>query len=378
MEKEEGWASGQHPDPIKTKPATETPRESQQIQLTSNDGGRSPVTVLEQNPSEAVQHPIHVSLFNAKTLTRIGTWNVLQAFNDYHLNILGLAEVRWAGSGRIISDGKTLLYSGHSTEHARGVGLVLSPQAIAALTESKPNYHCPLLIRQVKVTVIQIYAPTEESDKAAKQAFYDQLQDELMTVPRHDLLLVIGDFNAHLNGDRSGFEATMGPHGSGARTNDNGERLRSLCATNNLCIGNTVFQHKRIHKMTWQSPGGLYKKEIDYICVSKRWCSSLLDVKSQRGADVGSDHNLLVAKCRLKLMRSTPKPQRPRPFNVTKLKEMPVTVLHLSLTGAGKQRPKGISPTATTGAELPSSPSQVKCCAPSWYELDGHPWHMKA
>ncbi|KAG2466020.1 CFDP2 protein, partial [Polypterus senegalus] len=178
--------------------------------------------------------------------------------------------------------------------------------------------------KKVKLTVIQIYAPTEKSDKAAKEAFYDQLQDELMIAPHHDLLRVFGDCNAQLNGDRSGFEVTMGPHRSGARTNDKGERLRSLCAMNNLCIRNTFFQHKRILKMMWQSPGGLYKNEISYICVSKRWCSSLLDVKSRRVADVGSDHNLLVAKCWLKLVRSTPKPQRPRTFNVTDLKETPV------------------------------------------------------
>ncbi|XP_028654659.1 craniofacial development protein 2-like [Erpetoichthys calabaricus] len=202
------------------------------------------------------------------------------------------------------------------------------PQATATLTEwnmvSDRIITARLRSQQVKVTVIQIYAPTKESDEAAKAAFYDQLQDELTTVPRHDLLLVIGDFNAQLNGDCSGFEVTMGPHGSGTRTNDNSERLRSFYASNNLCIGNTFFQHKRIHKMTWRSPGGLYKNKIDYICISKRWCLSLLDVKSRRGADVGSDHNLLVAKSRLKLMRSTPKPQRPRPFNVTKLKETPI------------------------------------------------------
>lgn len=50
---------------------------------------------------------------------------VLKVFDDYCLEVLGLAEVRWTGAGKIMSDGKTILYSGHSTDHARGVGLIL-------------------------------------------------------------------------------------------------------------------------------------------------------------------------------------------------------------------------------------------------------------
>ena len=39
----------------------------------------------------------------------------------------------------------------------------------------------------------------------------------------------------------------------------------------------------------------------DYILCSRRWRSSIQSAKSRPGADCGSDHELLIAKFRLKL-----------------------------------------------------------------------------
>jgi len=43
--------------------------------------------------------------------------------------------------------------------------------------------------------------------------------------------------------------------------------------------------------------------EIDYITVSSRWCSSIQNARAFSSADVGSDHQLLVANLQLKLRR---------------------------------------------------------------------------
>ncbi len=111
----------------------------------------------------------------------------------------------------------------------------------------------------------------------------------------------------------------IGPHGSSASTNDNGERLLSLCSLHKLCVGNTYFPHKTIHKKTWRSPDGNTHNEIDYICVGSRWRSSICDVRVFRGADMGSDHHLHVSTIRLKFKR-TPARKTIRPFAVEKLK----------------------------------------------------------
>ena len=50
--------------------------------------------------------------------------------------------------------------------------------------------------RFIKTSVIQIYAPTNEADDEVKDDFYEHLQQIVDKVLRHDMLLVIGDWNA--------------------------------------------------------------------------------------------------------------------------------------------------------------------------------------
>ena len=45
--------------------------------------------------------------------------------------------------------------------------------------------------------------------------------------------------------------------------------------------------------------------EIDFVCVNKRWRSTAPEVKSYRGADVGSEHYLVKAKLKLKFKKKT-------------------------------------------------------------------------
>ena len=61
-------------------------------------------------------------------------------------------------------------------------------------------------------------------------------------------------------------------------------------------------QHKR-RLYTWTSPDGQHWNQIDYILCSQRWRSSIQSAKTRPGADCGSDHELLIAKFRLKLKR---------------------------------------------------------------------------
>ena len=49
------------------------------------------------------------------------------------------------------------------------------------------------------------------------------------------------------------------------------------------------------------SPDGKYLNKIDYILCSQRWRSSIESAKIRPGADCGSDHELVIAKFRLKL-----------------------------------------------------------------------------
>jgi hypothetical protein len=62
-----------------------------------------------------------------------------------------------------------------------------------------------------------------------------------------------------------------------------------------------MFPHRKIHKYTWTSPEGNTYKQIDHVLIDKRRQSTILDVRSFRGADCDTDRYLVVAKGRERL-----------------------------------------------------------------------------
>jgi len=46
------------------------------------------------------------------------------------------------------------------------------------------------------ITVIQVYAPTSNTEEAETEWFYEDLEDLLELTSKKDVLLIIGDWNA--------------------------------------------------------------------------------------------------------------------------------------------------------------------------------------
>jgi len=111
-------------------------------------------------------------------------------------------------------------------------------------------------------------------------------------VPGLDFQLVLGDFNSRVgSAARSGDKRVLGSHGHGER-NAPGEELLQFCRRRGLCVANTFFQHRAVHKPTWQNPATARCGNplqgaacIDYALVKRQWLSSVSDVRVRRGAD---------------------------------------------------------------------------------------------
>ena len=82
--------------------------------------------------------------------------------------------------------------------------------------------------------------------------------------------------------------------------NEAGQRLIEFCQENALVTANTLSQQHKRRLHTWTSPDGQYRNQIDYILCSQRWRSSIQSAKTRPGAECGSDHELFIAKFRLK------------------------------------------------------------------------------
>ena len=224
-----------------------------------------------------------------------------------------------------------------ATIKRQGVGLSLSKRIKNSLISFTPTSERVLTARlhskQINISVVVAYAPIDGADDSEKDKFYRTLADTFDELPRHDLKLLLGDFNAKVTSDRYGCEVVIGGESLHSSSNDNGTRLVDFCAANQLVIGGTLFQHRDIHKGTWRSPNGLTVNQIDHICISRRFCHSLIDVKVCRGADIGSDHYLVRGRLKIKL-QSVAKINATRPDvpaierlrNMTKVEEYNVTL----------------------------------------------------
>ena len=64
--------------------------------------------------------------------------------------------------------------------------------AVSTTTESSLRFQG----KPFNITVIQVYAPTSNTEEAEVERFYEDLQDLLELTPKKDVVYIIGDWDA--------------------------------------------------------------------------------------------------------------------------------------------------------------------------------------
>jgi exonuclease III len=222
----------------------------------------------------------------------------------YRLDIVGVSSTKVPGSGtRDLDHGWKLFYSGvDPTVHAQaGVGILTSPRLAARVVEWTPRSGRVAVLRlrleDSTLALIQVYAPNLESEYAA---FLEEVSLALETLPTTDSIMLLGDFNAHVGVDEQTWKGVIGRNGDSS-LNANGSLLLDFCASSGLSIMNTYFHHRHIHKYTWERVTCRQRSLIDFAVVSADLKSLVMDVRVRRGAELSTDHHLVV--CRLRIPR---------------------------------------------------------------------------
>ena len=194
----------------------------------------------------------------------IGTWNVRsmnqgkldvvkQEMARVTIDILGISELKWTGMGEFNSDDHYIYYCGQESLRRNGVAIMVNKRVRNAVLGCSLKNNRMISVRfqgkPFNISVIQVYAPTSNTEKAEVEQLYEDLQDLLELTPKKDVLFIIGDWNAKI-----GSQETPGVTGKFGLEIRNEARQRLIEFHNKHLLPTT--QEKTLHMdiTRWSTP----------------------------------------------------------------------------------------------------------------------------
>ena len=294
----------------------------------------------DEGGSEAKQLKIK-KLINCKQNTNIGTMNVRTirlkckreelAYNckTQSIKILGIIDHKVVHEDPVLYEpiGNHILITSSAWRNsnnaaAGGVGLMIEKSVENALSEVKP-WNERIIIAHFNgnpgSTIIVHYAPIEGSMDADEH--YNNLASAVHDIPKHNLLMVVGDFNAHLGKE-------VGKYTYHDKTNSNGELKKDFLQETGLIVTNAKFQKKQGKLWTFMSNMSGTKTQVDFILVNKKWKNSVKNCEAYNTfSSMGSHHRIVSAKVKLSL-RTCQAPKRKVNYDWSVLREGTISDLY--------------------------------------------------
>ena len=177
-----------------------------------------------------------------------------------NVDILGISKLKWTGMGEFNSDDHYIYYYRQESLRRNGVAIMVNKRVQNAVLGCNLKNDTIISVhlqgKPFNITVIQVYAPTSNTEEAEVKQFCEDLQDLLELTPKKDVLFIIGDWNAKVGSQET--HGVTGKFGLGIQ-NEAGQRLIEFCQKNALVIANTLFQQHKRRFYTWTSPDGQHR-----------------------------------------------------------------------------------------------------------------------
>ncbi|XP_044745199.1 craniofacial development protein 2-like [Coccinella septempunctata] len=224
---------------------------------------------------------------------------ILLALDEGGADLAVLTETKRKGRGNEDLDNYIHLWSGvdKSRRAAAGVSILINKRHKNYIKtyeyRSERIMTLTLSIYGYDTTVIAVYAPTDDSTQQLKDDFYADLSGILDAIPHHREVILTGDLNARVG---SRFDHDVVGQFCEICVNNSGEMLVNFCAQSSLKILNGFFEHKKIHRYTWERPSLHQKSVLDYFICRQRSRFGWQDCRVKRGPNCGSDHYMVEAK----------------------------------------------------------------------------------
>ena len=138
------------------------------------------------------------------------------------VNILGINELKWTRMGEFNSDDHYIYFCGQESLRRNGVATMVNKRVQNAVLGCNLKNNKNFQGKLFNITVIQVYAPTNNAEEAEVEWFYEDLQDLLQLIPKKDVLFITGDWNAIVGGQET--PEVTGKFGLGIQ-NEAGQRL---------------------------------------------------------------------------------------------------------------------------------------------------------
>jgi exonuclease III len=145
--------------------------------------------------------------WNIRSLYRAGSlMTVSRELPRYRLDLVGVQEVKWEGSGTVPAGEYTFCME-RGMRTMNWVQVFVHKRIISAVKRvefvSDRTSYIILRGRWFHIIVLNVHAPTEDKTDYVKDRFYEELECIFDKFPKYHMKILLGDFNTEV--DREDF-----------------------------------------------------------------------------------------------------------------------------------------------------------------------------